>query len=287
MVRNAIGAILNALPSTAGSFNGSQYPLPVAQTFMGNASFDLEAIRRSLLDRANDDPKTILAPLLIAVEQIEAASPDNAEYFLDDRKVQSLVFTGSKWRAGWALVLGNAENAAVASLLAERDFMVFTDQPGIEGAIFIGGRDTSPIYFLQLMVRYGLIWGRIAPGKDHEMGHFLETDMPGFLAITEDLPPVKYLVTLGLMKLGPPPSSLRHSPFRMGHVSWPERRVRSSTEGAVFQTCASAIIAGKWSSCRPSAIPHGHPSSSSRKPYAAAIRIRFSACGPRRRRRRS
>ena len=40
-------------------------------------------------------------------------------------------------------------------------------------------RDTGPIYFLQLMVRYAMIWGQIPPGEDHEMGHFLEQDMPG------------------------------------------------------------------------------------------------------------
>jgi acetyl-CoA decarbonylase/synthase complex subunit beta len=216
MVRDAIEAILAALPPTVGSFAGSQYPLPVAQTFWGNEPIDLEAIRRSLLERTNDDPQTILTPLLIAAEQIEAVSPDKAEYFLDDQKVQSIVFTGSKWRAGWALVLGNKGNTTVVRLLAERDFMVFTDQPGIEGAVFIGGRDTSPIYFLQLMVRYGLVWGRIAPGKDHEMGHFLERDMPGFLAVTEDLPPVKYLVTLGLMKLGAPAVVPPTFPFPYG-----------------------------------------------------------------------
>jgi acetyl-CoA decarbonylase/synthase, CODH/ACS complex subunit beta len=216
MVHDAIEAILNALPPTVGSFAGSQYPLPVAQTFRGNEPVDLEAIRCSLLERTNDDPQTILAPLLIAAEQIEAVSPDKAEYFLDDQKVQSIVFTGSKWRAGWALVLGNKENETVVKLLTEKDFMVFTDQPGIEGAVFIGGRDTSPIYFLQLMVRYGLVWGRIAPGKDHEMGHFLERDMPGFLAVTEDLPPVKYLVTLGLMKLGAPAVVPPTFPFPYG-----------------------------------------------------------------------
>ena len=216
MVNDAIGAILKALPATAGSFAGSQYPLPIAQTFRGNEPMDLEVIRRSLLDRSNDDPQTILAPLLMAAEQIEAASPDNGEYFLEDQKVQSIVFTGSKWRAGWTLVLGNTENAAVVKLLAERDFMVFTDQPGIDGTVFIGARDTSPIYFLQLMVRYGLIWGRIAPGKDHEMGHYLERDMPGFLAVTEDLSPVKYLITLGLMKLGAPAVVPPTFPFPYG-----------------------------------------------------------------------
>ena len=76
MVNDAIGAILTALPPSVGSFTGSQYPLPVAQTFRGNEPVDLEAIRRSLLERTNDDPQTILAPLLVAAEQIEAASPD-------------------------------------------------------------------------------------------------------------------------------------------------------------------------------------------------------------------
>ena len=76
MVNDAIGTILRTLPPSIGSFTGSQYPLPVAQTFRGNEPIDLEAIRRSLLERTNDDPQTILAPLLIAAEQTEAVSPD-------------------------------------------------------------------------------------------------------------------------------------------------------------------------------------------------------------------
>ena len=95
--------------------------------------------------------------------------------------------------------------------------MVFTDRPGIDGTTYVGNRDTSPIYFLQLMVRYGLIWGRISPGDDHQMGHFLEEDMPGFLAITEDLPPLKYLIALGLMKLGAPAVVPPSFPFPYGN----------------------------------------------------------------------
>ena len=116
---------------------------------------------------------------MIAAEQCEAASPDKEEYFLNDRTVQSLVFTGSKWRAGWALVLGGRKHEETVELLKVRDFMVFTDRPGINGTTYVGNRDTSPIYFLQLMVRYGLVWGGISPGDDHRMGHLLEEDMPG------------------------------------------------------------------------------------------------------------
>lgn len=217
MVPQAIEQITRLLPEGTHTFTGSDYVLPVAQTFLGNEPVDLERICRALRDRKDDDPKTILAPLLIAAEQCEAACPDNERYFLDDRAVQSLVFTGSKWRAGWALVLGARGHEKTLELLKEKNFMVFTDQPEIEGTTYIGDRDTSPIYFLQLMVRYGLIWGRIAPGDDHQMGHFLEEDMPGFLVITEDLSPLKYLIALGLMKLGAPAIVPPSFPFPYGN----------------------------------------------------------------------
>lgn len=216
MVQEALDHLVRLLPSHAGSFEGSQYPLPVAQTFLGEGVVDLDRIRRRLLDRADDDPKTIVTPLLIAAEQCEAASADKQRFFLDDATVRSLVFTGSKWRAGWVLVLGDNEHERTVELLKGKDFIVFTDHAGIADTIYIGDRVTSPIYFLQLMVRYGLIWGGIAPGEDHRMGHFLEEDMPGFLVITEDLPPLEYLVALGLMKLGAPAVVPQSFPFPYG-----------------------------------------------------------------------
>ena len=130
--------------------------------------------------------------------------------------------------AGWALVLGTRNRLPIVAKLQERGFMCFVDAPGIEKTTFIGDRDTSPIYFLQMMVRYGLIWGQIAPGDAHEMGHFLERDMPGLIIITEDLPPLKYLVTLGLMKLGAPAVVPSSFPFPYGN-----RVVADSAEDAV------------------------------------------------------
>ncbi len=100
--------------------------------------------------------------------------------------------------------------------LKSRGFMVFTDCEDIPDTAYIGGRPTSPIYFLQLMVRYGMVWGRIRPGDDHEMGHFLEEDMPGFLIIRRDLDPLKYVITLGLMKLGAPAVVPSSFPFPYG-----------------------------------------------------------------------
>ena len=112
----------------------------------------------------------------MAAEAVESNQADKAQFFITDRTTRDLVFTGSKWKAGWVLVLGGDDQPALIAKLKQQDFMVFTDQPHIADTIYIGQRPTSPIYFLQLMVRYGLIWGKIAPGDAHEMGHFLEKD---------------------------------------------------------------------------------------------------------------
>jgi len=183
LVQEALDHMFRLLPTRTGSFEGSQYPLPVAQTFLGEDLVDLERLRRRLLESTDDDPKAVVTSLLIAAEQCEATSADRRTFFLDDATVRSLVFTGSKWRAGWVLVLDNKEREQTVELLKARDFMVFTDHAGIADTTYIGDRATSPIYFLQLMVRYALIWGGIAPGEDHRMGHFLE----GFEAPIERL----------------------------------------------------------------------------------------------------
>lgn len=217
MQEEAVRLLLEMLPDEVGEFEGSDFALPVKTTFLGDADLSLVALRRELEGRTGDDVKDLLAPVLLAAEQVEAAQADRHQYFLTDRTVQGMVFSGAKWRAGWALVLGGDDQAPLIDELKQRSFIVFTDRAGVPDTRYIGPRDTSPIYFLQLMVRYGLVWGRIAPGDDHEMGHFLERDMPGLIFVTEDLPPLKYLVTLGLMKLGAPAVVPSTFPFPYGH----------------------------------------------------------------------
>lgn len=216
MQKEAIEKILSLLPDAVGSFEASEYPLPVRTTVMGDRPLDVEALRRMITDRAEGDVKDLCEPLVLAAEVIESCQSDRQDYFLSDQQVRDMVFMGSKWLAGWVLVLGGVNRQALIAKLKERGFMVFTDAPDIEGTTYIGNRDTSPVYFLQLMVRYGLIWGGIAPGDDHRMSHYLEEDMPGFIVIGEDLPPLKYHITLGLMKLGAPAVVPASFPFPYG-----------------------------------------------------------------------
>ncbi len=216
MQQQAVSQLLELLPEKVCSFEGSEYPLPVKATFLGDKKINTSSLRAELVDKQNADVKELLEPILLAAELYEACCKDRQQFFLDDQKVQSLVFTGSKWRAGWALVLGGDNQDELIEQLKERNFAVFTDLPEITDTVYIGNRATSPVYFLQLMVRYGLIWGRIHPGDDHKMGHFLEKDMPGLIIVHKDLPALKYLVTLGLMKLGAPGVVPSTFPFPYG-----------------------------------------------------------------------
>lgn len=216
MINQAIDTILKSLPDKIDSFEGTQYPMPVRTTFLGDETLNINDLHDSLNGLRNADAKDVLEPLLLAAEVIESASTDKAEFFITDAQVRSFVFTGSKWRAGWVLVLGSEDNLELIEKLKEKDYMVFTDCPDIKNTCYIGNRETSPIYFLQMMVRYGLIWGRIKPGDDHEMGHFLEKDMPGFMIIAGELTPLKYLTALGIMKLGAPALVPSDFPFPYG-----------------------------------------------------------------------
>lgn len=214
LLKKAKNRILNIFPEKVTHFEDSQISLPVTSTFYGDKDINLKYIRNQVKETYND--KEILEPILIASELYEAGMEDKEKFFISDREVQKFVFS-SKWKAGWVLILGGKDQKQLIEKLKEKNFMVFTDLPEIVDTYYIGNRETSPIYFLQLMVRYGLIWGKINPGDDHEMGHFLEDDMPGFMIINEDLPPLKYYIALGLMKLGAPAIVPSSFPFLYGN----------------------------------------------------------------------
>ena len=110
---------------------------------------------------------------------------------------------GAKWRAGWVFIMGNGDHSELARKFIELNFLVFTQNGAdLKNVIDLGPRETAAVYFLQVMVRYAMIWGRIKAGDDHEMGHFLEKDLPGVIVAEGKLTPVEELLLLGLMKMG-------------------------------------------------------------------------------------
>jgi CO dehydrogenase/acetyl-CoA synthase beta subunit len=268
MPATPVEELLALLPCEIGRFEGSQFPLPVKTTFLGNMPVQIEKVRQALLQLQDGDVKDLVEPVLLAAELVEAARADREDYFLSDSTVQELVFTGAKWQAGWALVLGDSQHEEHVKMLQQRDFMVFTDHPGLDKTIFIGDRPTSPVYFLQLMVRYGLVWGRIQPGDDHTMGHFLETDMPGFLLVTENLPALKYLVILGLMKLGAPAVVPPDYPFPYGNIA-----VAGGPQGAVAAGCRFPNLRMRYDQNEVIRLPAGLNAAYAEEDFTPAARI--------------
>ncbi len=212
--------VIDLVPNKAETFKGSQFPLPVNSAINGKGKISLAELKSELSEKSKGDIKDMLEPLLVAAELNESSQKDKSEFFITDTTLRRYVFRGSKWKAGWVLILGTTDELLIKKFL-EKDFMVLTDYKDIEhdglDLRYIGSRDTSPIYFLQLMVRYAMIWGRMHAGQSHEMSHFLEKDMPGFIVIAGDLSPLKYHIALGLMKMGAPAVVPSNFPFLYGN----------------------------------------------------------------------
>ena len=118
-VQTAIKALLSALPEKAKPFSGSEYPLPVHAAYLADVPSDMTALSGRLSAFSGTDVKPLVDPILICAEAVESAQPDREKYFIPDRKVQDYVFMGSKWRAGWALVLGGSGSEQLIKDLQE------------------------------------------------------------------------------------------------------------------------------------------------------------------------
>jgi len=196
-------------------FERSQFPFPVCNAVYG-MEFDPDDVFEQFLT-LEPHKAGFLETFAAAAELVESAQPDRDDFFMDDAFVRGMVFSGAKWKAGWGMVWGHTEGTAqMTAELDKRDFLLFTAGRGHEAALFLGRRPTSLIYFLQLMVRYGLIWGRQEPGAPHELGHFLEKDMPGVIVALEEFSPLDATMVLCLMKFGAPAVVGATFPFPLG-----------------------------------------------------------------------
>lgn len=200
-MEDAIRQLADALPGRPHGFDGSEYPMPVMSALVGREIAPGEV--REWLAEA-DDLKSSLEPVALAAEMIESVAADRDSYFLDDASVRGAVFSGAKWRAGWVLLAGSDITDDLVELLKTNKYMIFSTAHGPRADHALPARETGAIYFGQLMVRYGMTWGMVPPGDDHELGHFLEADMPGAMIVMGAVGSVEGLVLLSLMKMGCP-----------------------------------------------------------------------------------
>ncbi|MDP6127403.1 MAG: hypothetical protein QF432_04535 [Dehalococcoidales bacterium] len=208
--------LVSNLPSASRDFEGTDLGQPAALAYLGEKA-NLSDLVKEAKELANAAPERVCEPAMIMAEIIEASSPDWDKYFITDERTRGRVFMGSKWRSGWIFIMGGGDHAELAQKFGERDFLVFAQNgEDLDKVVDLGPRETAGVYFLQLMVRYAMTWADIRPGDDHEMGYFLEKDMPGVVVADGDLTPVEELLLLGLMKMGAPAVVPGNYPWELG-----------------------------------------------------------------------
>jgi hypothetical protein len=217
----SLSGLMTAMPRRVRGFVGSQFTMPLCQAVLGHVPTAPE-VRDALRHTDADDHGHLALHAALAAEVYEAAQPDAAERFVRDGQLRGYVFSGGKWRAGWAFLLGSGPGDLKDALEA-REFMVFESS----------GRPTHPVYWMQMMVRYAMVWGQIPPGEDHEMGHFLEDDLPGVIIVRGKVSALEALLALAMMKLGCPAIVPPDFPYEEG------RQARVGDAGDVIDALAT------------------------------------------------
>jgi len=197
-----LDALIASAPDVPDPFLDTECPFPISSVLFGGAP-DIRRLREEAarLQAEEAPPQEAAWAVLVAAEAVESVQADRDRYFVADGAFRGMVFGGIKWRAGWALLMGDAQEKYARAFDAA-NFLVYTTRPGIAEGRFLGERDTSAVYFGQLLARYALVYSDVQPGERHELTHFVEDHGPGVLVVTGEMRPVEGMLCLALMRLG-------------------------------------------------------------------------------------
>jgi len=212
-----LAELMSEVPERPVPFPGTQFPFPVSQALFGCAP-DPAALRRRAgeLEQSEASPHEAAWTVLSAAEAAASVASDRQQRFISDGTFRGLVFTGIKWRAGWALLLGDGQQQ-YGRVFAGADFIVFATRAGVEDARFLGDSAIASVYFAQLLARYALLYSDVQPGDLHELTHFVEDHGPGVVVACGAMGPVESLLCLSLMRLGMPALVTSEFPWDIGH----------------------------------------------------------------------
>jgi ACS/CODH beta subunit-like protein len=181
------------------------YPLPVCAAVCGGVP-EADAVRARIRQHVDADPVAVLEQALVLLELLECNRPEAAEHLPNDAAFTGVCFA-SKRLNGWIAQLGDADAAALEDAVNARWQFRFFAAPE---------RTTSLYVLLNMLTRYGFVYGRIEPGDSHAMGHFIEEFTPGVLICSGHLTDVELTLALAAMKLGVPAVVPHDFPFPLG-----------------------------------------------------------------------
>ena len=192
---------------------GSQrYPCPLSMAVYGETP-QLKTVRADLQSRMHSDPVASLELALVLLELYESNQPGMQQSIPDDLAFLNECFA-SKRLNGWISVLGDINSEEL-----EREVNASWQFKFISG----DGRVAGLYVLLNMLCRYGFVYGRIATGDSHAMGHFIEDFTPGLLVCSGGMTDLELTLSLAAMKLGVPAIVPLNYPFALG------RRIRAES----------------------------------------------------------
>jgi hypothetical protein len=187
------------------------------------SNIDVQAVRQVVSRRLHSDPVSVLEEALVLLELHECNQTENRTLIPGDMPFIATCFN-SKRCNGWIAIMGDTDGPQLQQAINSRwQFQFF---PGRT-------RRTGVYLLLNMLARYGFVYGRIAAGDAHGLGHFIEDHAPGLLICRGRMDDLELTLSLAAMKLGVPAIVPQDYPFPVG------RHVRAQT----LDQIADAVVA--------------------------------------------
>ena len=182
-----------------------RFPLPLAMAICGEVPEPAE-VRELVESRLEADPVAALARRLVRLELYEGNQAGIEGFVPDDAAFLGMAF-GTKRQNGWIGVLGEEEPAEVEEKINEP----------WKFKLVVGRERRTGLYsLLNMVVRYGFVYGKIGFGDAHAMGHFVEEFAPALLICRPGMDDLELTLSLAAMKLGVPAVVPEEYPFPLG-----------------------------------------------------------------------
>ena len=201
----------------------ARYPLPLAQAVC-DATPDPREVGDRVASRVEADPVGALDDALILLELCACNQGSTADFVPDDSTFLGMAFN-TKRQNGWVAVLGDGDPEAFVEAVNVR--WKFRLIPGPDGP--------AGVYpLLNMVARYGLVYGKADPGDSHALGHFIEDFAPALLVCRAGMDDLEHTLSLAAMKLGVPAVVPDDYPFPLGRQARAEEPETIGAASVVF-----------------------------------------------------